>query len=409
MSDKNKINAGVVLVTKFIRPKTTVYAGYIDYIDREDAIRNNYSEKWNGYIDYMGNPEKTTGLFTANQDNLSPNEKKSLKKLFENAYENNNLMWQSVISFDNRWLKEQGLYDPESNQLDEAKMKELTRNCMDKMLTAECINDSAIWSASIHYNTQHIHIHVATTEPTISHRPIRDDGEPKGVWAQSTLNAGKSVIVNQILLQQQENLLINNLIRNNIVGQKREQKIAYDKDLRQAFLKIYNELPANKTYWNYNSVKLGNITRSDLDALSKLYIKKYCPDDYQQLLNAIHIQDERYKTAYGIGKSNQNSYADNKEKELYTRLGNAILKEMKEYDKEINTHPNKNYIHYQLNNTMSNQLMADQDIKYGMRTVGIALNRICKMAKKDIQSLKNQIEHEKLEQQTQFKQSQYEY
>ena len=54
---------------------------------------------------------------------------------------------------------------------------------------------------------------------------------------------------------------------------------------------------ANKTYWNYNSVKLGNITRSDLDALSKLYIKKYCPDDYQQLLNAIHIQDERYKTA----------------------------------------------------------------------------------------------------------------
>lgn len=37
-------------------------------------------------------------------------EKKELKRVFEKAQENDSLMWQTVISFDNRWLEENGLY-----------------------------------------------------------------------------------------------------------------------------------------------------------------------------------------------------------------------------------------------------------------------------------------------------------
>lgn len=401
------INAGVVLVTKFVRPHSAVFAGYIDYLDRDEAVRNEYSDKWNGYIDYMGNPEKTSELFSENSDSLLKNEKKQLKTLFELAQEHENLMWQTVLSFDNRWLEEQGLYKSETNDLDVDKLKELTRNCMRKMLKKEMIEDSAIWSAAIHYNTDNIHIHIATIEPGETHRPIRDDGEPKGVWKQSTLDMGKASVVNAILMQQEENAIINNLIRNNIVGSKKEQRIAYDKDLRLAFLQVYNELPQDKRYWNYNHTNLGNKTRADLNELSKLYIQKYHLSDYEELMNAAKIQQDKYTKAYGAGNKTSNNYAANKEKELYTKLGNSILKEMKEYDREMHsqsgTKSSVDFINYHLNSELNNKIIAENNLQSGLHTMQYAMHKINRAFKKDIQSIKNQIEHEKLENQIEQK------
>ena len=197
------IKAGVVLVTKFIRPSSKAFSGYIDYIDRDEAVRNEYSDKWNGYVDYMGTPEKTSELFSAASDRLTDAEKQNLKRDFISAQEKGNLMWQTVISFDNRWLEKNGLYDSTTNTLNVEKIKELTRNSMKKMLEKEGIADSSVWSASIHYNTDNIPIHIATVEPEETMRPIREDGEPKGVWRQSTLNSGKASVVNNILMQQQ--------------------------------------------------------------------------------------------------------------------------------------------------------------------------------------------------------------
>lgn len=394
------IRAGVVLVTKFIRPSASAYAGYIDYIDREEAVRNEYSDKWNGYIDYMGNPEKTSELFGAGTDRLSQTEKLHLKGDFISAKENDNLMWQTVLSFDNRWLEEQGVYDSRTNILNADKVKELTRNSMKKMLEKEGIIDSAVWCASIHYNTDNIHVHIATVEPGITLRPVRDNGEPKGVWKQSTLKAGKASVVNALLLQQEENRLINDIIRKNIVGGKRDKAIAYDKDLRQAFLQVYNNLPADKRYWNYGSTNLGNLTRMHLDELSRLYIQKYHQEDMLQFQTALHKQQEKYEKAYGKGEKVENQYVQNKEKELYKRLGNSILKEMKNYDDEMNRVYGKGYktLGYNLNKISDNKMFSNQKMRSGLRIMGAAMNRISQSFKKDFQSMKNLTEYEKLQQ-----------
>lgn len=398
------IKAGVVLVTKFIRPNSAAYAGYIDYIDRDEAVRNEYSDKWNGYIDYMGNPEKTSELFSASSDRLSGEEKQQLKKDFVSAQEKGNLMWQTVLSFDNRWLEKQGLYDSVTNTLNADKIKELTRNSMKKMLEKEGIVESAVWSASIHYNTDNIHIHIATVEPGRTQRPMRENGEPKGVWRQSTLNAGKASVVNAILMQQEENKLINDLIRKNIVGGKREKMIAYDKDLRQSFLKVYNNLPTNKQHWNYNSTSLGNLNRKNLDELSRLFIQKFHQKDYEEFKRNVGKQQEKYKEAYGDGEKIVNRYAENKEKELYERLGNSILKEMKEYDRRLAKEERQGRLsdrkmaNYKLSDTLNNKLLANQDIHSGLKTVAVAMNRINKAFKKDFQSMKNLAEYEKLQQ-----------
>jgi len=348
-------------------------------------------------------------LFSAGTDKLSAEEKQQLKEDFIEAQDKGNLMWQTVLSFDNRWLEKQGLYDAATNTLNSDKIKELTRNSMKKMLEKEGILESSVWSAAIHYNTDNVHVHIATVEPGKTQRPMREDGEPKGVWRQSTLQAGKSNVVNNIMQQQEENKLINDIIRKNIVATKREKTIAYDKDLREAFLRVYQNLPANKQYWNYNSTNLGNQNRKNLDDLSKLYIEKFHQEDYKQFQDAIKLQQEKYKEAYGDGAKVINRYGENKEKELYERLGNSILKEMKEYDRQLTEQEKlgrlskRELVNYKMAQHLDSQDMADQNIQSGLHTIGKSMNKLSKAFRKDLQTMKNQIAYEKLQQEIEWK------
>src|SRR5699024_12056706 len=75
-------------------------------------------------------------------------------------------LWQDVISFDNEWLEEQGLYDPTTHSVDEDKMIDVTRKAMEEVLNQEGINpNTVLWSGSIHYNTDNIHVHTAMVQP----------------------------------------------------------------------------------------------------------------------------------------------------------------------------------------------------------------------------------------------------
>ena len=114
-----KINAGVTLMSDFCRPNSEEFQGYIDYMAREEAQRNNAMSTFNLFNDYMGNPIKSTGLFTADKDSLTYQEKVSLKEIFQIAQDNKSVMWQTVISFDNNWLEKNGVYDTEEQVLDE--------------------------------------------------------------------------------------------------------------------------------------------------------------------------------------------------------------------------------------------------------------------------------------------------
>ena len=120
----------------------------------------------------MGNPNKTSGLFTSEKDNLSEDEKMQLKEIFEQAQSNESVMWQTVISFDNRWLKQNGIISKNDDAIDEAKLKEVARGGVNRMLEAEKL-DNAVWSGAIHFNTDNIHIHIATVEPV----PMREKKE----------------------------------------------------------------------------------------------------------------------------------------------------------------------------------------------------------------------------------------
>ncbi len=257
-------------------------------------------------------------------------------------------MWQTVISFDNRWLEKYGLYDPEEGLLDELKLKEDVSGAVDKMLTNEAL-ENAVWSAAIHFNTDNIHIHVATVEmhperakkEYVVYRdekkkiPLTDaNGDVVtreayiGRFKGRSLELCKKYIVDNITQQQEQNIEINRLIRDTIVKQKKNMSIASDPDLCKKFLDLYDSMPqkGNHGLWNYNNNIMIPL-RPKVDALSRAYLRKYHAETMEELGALLRLQDETYRLAYG--KDSSRSFYQNKIDELYERLGNAILKEIR--------------------------------------------------------------------------------
>ncbi len=187
----SKTSPAIVFKSKFVVSTHKKFKSYIDYIDRDEAIRNNAFNRYSLYNDYMGNPQKTTGIFTSSSSLLNEKEKDDLKNKFVQAQNNRSIMWQEVYSFNNDWLKKQGLYDPLTKNLDEEKIKEAVRKSIDYSLEKTNMKDSAIWSGAIHFNTDNIHIHVAICEPN----PTRQ----RGKRTQKTLDTMKSKFINHLL------------------------------------------------------------------------------------------------------------------------------------------------------------------------------------------------------------------
>lgn len=134
------IAAGVVCVTEFCTADSSTFSGYINYIDREETVRANNADKYDlfaDYQDYMDDEEKTTGLFTKNENNLDENEKSVLKEMFKKAQEKGSMMWQAVFSFDIRWPELVGIYDHETDKLDQERLKAVTRSAAQKLLEKE--------------------------------------------------------------------------------------------------------------------------------------------------------------------------------------------------------------------------------------------------------------------------------
>ena len=128
-------------------------------------------------------------------------------------------MWQDVFSFDNEWLEKNGLYDSKSHTVDEEKVIAAVRSTMNELKKKENL-DGLVWSASLHYNTDNIHVHIASVEPN----PTRERGKRKP----KTLVDMKSKFLNKLLDQQLEYKKINDIIRNNIID--KEDKITLKKD-----------------------------------------------------------------------------------------------------------------------------------------------------------------------------------
>ena len=374
---------GIVHKRKWVKCSSEKFSSYINYIDREEAVRNYKLDEYSLFNDYMGNPKKCGNLFTSDRDFLSEDESKKLKRCFSIAQENGSFMWQDVFSFDNEWLEKHGMYDRRTGALDEKRLMEAVRNSMTEMIEREKF-DSLIWSASMHFNTDNIHIHIASVElnPT---RHTKEDG----FMQYKNLYRMKSKFANTLIDRSNEQKKINNIMRNNIINGKKEISFHKDVEMKRLVTEIIKKLPEDKRQWQYGYNSLYEV-KPLLDELTSYYIKNYKKDDFEELIKSLDDEEEYLKEVYGEGeKYFYKNYKKNKIDELYYRMGNALLREIK--TEVIKKNDSKSFIK---NYSYTNLALTAKDIK-----------RLKKVFDKDFEKIKNELAYERLQREIEYSHS----
>ncbi|MDD3224602.1 MAG: MobP2 family relaxase, partial [Clostridium sp.] len=289
------------------------FSGIIEYIDRKKARQLNNKDE--------------IGLFTNNKDFLTTEDKNTLKEIFDNNQKKKGILWNDIISFDNAWLEKYGVYDSKTKILDTFKLKQAVRSAVNEMLKKENLDKTSVWCADIHYNTDNIHVHVSTVEINPKRKRLKRKYK--------SLLAIKSKVVNKIMDNSLEYKKINELMRKNIIQDRRNFDTSKEVEMKKLFLEIYKKLPEDKRQWNYNYNTLKDV-RPLIDKMSNLYIEKYKKEEFTTLENELKMQQQKLKEAYGVGaKALYENFYNNKIEDLKVRLGNTVLKEIRQYDKAI--------------------------------------------------------------------------
>lgn len=92
---------------------------------------------------------------------------------------------------------------------------------------------------------------------------------------------------------------------------------------------MLRNLSKYKREWNYERIKEA---KPYVDSLSKYYMQNFCRDDFQRFKKIV-IEDRKeqlkiYGTPKDLLKLSEQHY---KEKDLYRRMGNTIIKELKDF------------------------------------------------------------------------------
>lgn len=319
---------------------------FISFVKQKD---NEKEVSYGNYINYMNKNVKSSGLFGEKSNHFSFEEKIRMKMAFNEAQENGSVLWGNVYSFDNEFLKKYKLMDEKTGHLNEIKIKEAVRESINTMMKEENIDKSATWCGEIHYDTDNIHVHTSivemkNTRPLVQIEKMKKVGskeyertgeyelQPKAKLKKKTLDKMKSTFANKLIDRTQDLQLISD---------RRFQlhhAISLDKDdVRQKrILEVIKEnLPENKGDWQYNNRKLDNV-RPLIDQYTEHHLNKYHKKEFEEYKGLLNKEEEYYKEIYGEGKEDRyKDYSANKLKELKTKTGNELLREMKKDEKSI--------------------------------------------------------------------------
>ncbi|WP_214803038.1 MobP2 family relaxase [Exiguobacterium sp. ERU656] len=379
---------GVIIKSKFKLPQATRrarrYTTYLSYIDRPETKAR--PQQFENYHDYMEDELKSSGLFTATQNRLSAIEREQLREVFRRAQENGSILWQDVISFDEAWLQEVGV--KENRCIDEQRLMQATRNATALMIEKEQMLH-ATWTAAIHYNTDNIHVHVATVE-TI-HPRERGKRKPK------TLEKMKAQVVHTLADRTREQEKLNTFIREEVLAHKRNRsttsasnRILHPELVRQ-YKTIQKQLPDDKRQWYYNMNGMHEL-RPSLNQFTATYLATYFEKEHSEFKQQLDIEVAFYERSYGSA-SQASAYRKTKEQDLYTRMGNAILSEMRESPK-----PPKELA----KNTESSSKQKIRSAFRRERIMQETLYRIGRHMNDEWDHIKNQRAFEQLEQEVQY-------
>lgn len=343
-----------VLKSEFELPGTNAkgYAGIVDYMTDKEKVKK--GEAYNtpnyfpeGILSYMADEKKASGLFTKDKDFVDKNSIRELKESYQQAEQHGSLQWKFVGSFDNEWLKENQILDPDG-AVREQTLKKAVRVMMDRLIKEEkFIPSQTIWAASFHHNTDNLHFHISLVEkensrelvkrrqkkiektlsPTgMQTRFYRDQGaeslQPKGKLKQTTLEKMKSAFLNELTRASRKQILEKQTaLRDTLVQELQLPQETFTK--RKELLRILQVLPQDKKKWQYKTIRREYpLAKNRIDAYTKNYLKKF--GKQEEFQRVVKEEADFRSRLYG----GSHDYQKNQMADLEYRLGNRLLKEL---------------------------------------------------------------------------------
>jgi hypothetical protein len=343
-----------VLKSEFELPGTNAkgYAGIVDYMTDKEKVKK--GEAYNtpdyfpeGILSYMADEKKASGLFTKEKDFVDKNSIRELKESYQQAEKSGSLQWKFVGSFDNEWLKENQILDPDGG-VREQTLKKAVRVMMERLIKEEkFIPSQTIWAASFHHNTDNLHFHISLVEkensrelvkrrqkkvekslsPTgMQTRFYRDQGaeslQPKGKLKQTTLEKMKSAFLNELTRPSRKQILEKQTaLRDTLVQELQLPQETFTE--RKELLRILQVLPQNKKKWQYKTILSEYpLAKNRIDAYTKNYLKKF--GKQEEFQRVVKEEADFRSRLYG----GSHDYQKNQMADLEYRLGNRLLKEL---------------------------------------------------------------------------------
>ncbi|POA06091.1 MobP2 family relaxase [Staphylococcus caprae] len=397
------------------------YKKFVDYIST-DKDSNEYKEQdtkkeylSQNYLDYISinklksdsdyNKEnaikRTTSSF--NEDEFIGKEQMNqLKEKFKKADEKNHVMYQDIISFDNQFLIDNQLYNEDLDKLDESKVKNATRKMMRKMIEDNNMDkENTFWCANIHYDTDNIHIHIASSEEENTREVIQSgkyEGQFKGKRRKKTINNMKSTFANSIY--KDINLMKEiDQVKKEIKEKAKERTKTSKLDIhslknliqqKRDYKDLVEKLPPTNQSWAYNSEKIKPIQK-DIDQYIEKYVAPYYKESEDKLEELLDKQTKNYKRLYGEN-SNYEDYKENKKERIKSDIGNAFLKELKNIEKDkqydnFNKEKKKTY----------SQIKSKNQMKQAMGIFKKSAYKLSKRTARKRDDYIHELEHQKLE------------
>ena len=308
------------------------FSRYLDYIERQEVeinIDNKKSFKTrkssvlatdNGFNTKSGKE----GLFDFYNDVISSSQRNFYNRKFDEAYKNGGLLWKPIVSFDNEWLKEHGVLV--NNIIDEEKLKDTARKMMTSLLKERQMENKIYWVAQLHYDTDNIHFHVAMVEknPTNVMDMSEEEEKDHGFFSQTSINQMKSTCVRELTDRSKEKQQIHDVARKRILG------VAKETQFKEDYLDVFQQLSERLSTYHYKNLKPHE--KKWINTLSYAILENHFPNEYQRFVELTSNEQEFYRRAYGDRSSEMfKDYSQNCEKDLLQRLGNTLLKQIKEY------------------------------------------------------------------------------
>lgn len=279
------------------------------------------------------------GVFSSDKDVVQLKDLNYIREQLNEGQKNNSVLWQDVVSFDNSFLKKKGILSSKTGILNEEELQKATKK-MQSIFQKEMdppLNEM-YWVASIHRNTDNVHIHIATVEKDPRRKIITRDGvsQPKGRRPQKIIDHMKSGFANELIGSSemtkelsQRRQAIREAIQVNLTSQVEQP--TFQAEINQ----FVRALPESRREWFYNKLDKNQKKMSDhlVDELLK------DNSDFQKYKDLVwKMQDDR-QDLYGKSKRENKNYAINQlygREGIYARNGNALLADLRRIDKQAN-------------------------------------------------------------------------